>query len=137
MDEIAMKTTTQRIPPEVLAEQWYSFMHQLIGAMQVSFRQAGDVINQKVMAERLGKKPSFISRCLSGQQNMTIRTIHDLARSMDCRLEIRLRSLSSLQPANNQPSQPEPKAASSGSLMFFGNPVASAADTKLLLENAT
>ena len=60
-------------------------------------------LSQKVLAEKLGKKPSFISRCLSGQQNMTIRTIHDMARAMDCRLEVNFVPLESLRPSNDRP----------------------------------
>jgi DNA-binding phage protein len=90
--------TATRIPPEVLDEQWFSFFHKLIAAMRVAFR-ASDT-EQKTIAQRLGKKASFISRCLSGQQNMTVRTIHDIARAMGYRLEITLRPLSSVQPAN-------------------------------------
>jgi transcriptional regulator with XRE-family HTH domain len=94
-----------RIPDETLAEQWYGFVHGLIAEMQSTFRKRHKTKNlsQKGLAERLGKKPSYISRCLSGQQNMTIRTIHDLARAMDCRLEISFRPLETLRPANNVP----------------------------------
>jgi len=94
---------TIRIPDEILAEQWYGFVHRLIEGMQLAYRNSGEPqeLTQKKIAERLGKKPSFVSRCLSGQQNMTIRTIHDLARAMDCRLEVTFRPLKSLRPANN------------------------------------
>jgi hypothetical protein len=95
----------ERIPPYVLDEQWFGFVHKLIEQMQIAFRnaQAGDQLNQKKMGIRLGKKPSFVSRCLSGQKNMTIRTIHDLARAMNCRLEVTLRPLVSLKPVNKRP----------------------------------
>ena len=89
--------TTQnpiRIPDEILAEQYYRLIHHLIGEMQTRYRTAG--ISQKEMAAKLGKKPSFISRCLSGQANMTIRTIHELVRAMDARIEISVRALSDI-----------------------------------------
>jgi hypothetical protein len=96
-----MKTTTKsiRTPSSVLEEQWYGFVHELIENMQTAYRNAqkeDPPVNQKVIAERLGRKPSFISRCLSGQTNMTIRAIHDLARAMDCRLEVSFRPLKTL-----------------------------------------
>ena len=92
-----------RIEEDVLAEQWFSFMHSMIQGMQAAYRasQENGEITQKKMAERLGKNPSFVSRCLSGQQNMTARTIHDLARAMDCRLEVKFRPLKSIPPSNN------------------------------------
>jgi hypothetical protein len=101
------------IPPEVLAEQWFGFVHQVIGRMQTAYRATH--ITQKEIAAKLGKKPSFISRCLSGQENMTLRTIHDLGRAMNCRLEITFQPLASLPVANRQPIPrspiPEPPAS--------------------------
>ena len=80
-----------KIPEATLAEQWFGFVHNLLSEMQKMYRTRKKTRNlsQKDLAERLGKKPSFISQCLSGQQNMTIRTIHDIARAMGCRLEIK------------------------------------------------
>ena len=104
-------SNVERISEDVLAEQWYSFIHDLIGNMQAAFRAAG--ITQKVISRRLGKKESFISRCLSGQQNMTVRTIFYISRAMGYRLEIRFRRLSSLKTANNQPKQHIQAAATS------------------------
>jgi hypothetical protein len=101
-----MNTTNDqvsRIPPYVLEEQWYGFVHSLIEKMQIAYRNAqkdDPQINQKTIAGRLGKKPSFVSRCLSGQQNMTIRTIHDLARGMECRLNVSFQPLKSLPSSN-------------------------------------
>jgi transcriptional regulator with XRE-family HTH domain len=94
-----------RIPEATLAEQWFGFVHNLLSEMQEMYRTRKKTHNlsQKGLAERLGRKPSFISRCLSGQQNMTIRTMHDIARAMGCRLEVRFVPLESLRPANNQP----------------------------------
>ncbi len=97
------RTNPARIPQQVLEEQWYSLLHKLIEKMQVAYRNAqrdNPSLNQKVIAARLGRKPSFVSRCLSGQQNMTIRTIHDLARGMDCRLEVSFQPLKLLPRSN-------------------------------------
>src|SRR5262249_20373506 len=94
---------TDRISEDVLAEHWYSFMHQLIGRMQEAFRTArreDSELSQKTIAEKLGKPAPFISRCLSGQQNMTIRTIYYIARAMGYRLEITFRPLKSIRPSN-------------------------------------
>lgn len=103
-----MMDANVRIPDEVLAEQWFGFVHRLIEGMQLAHRGSAGAgeISQKEIAERLGKKPSFVSRCLSGQQNMTIRTIHDLARAMDCRLEIAFRPLRSVRRSNNPATPP-------------------------------
>jgi len=101
---------SNRIPDDVLAEHWFGFVHELIGRLQNAFRdaRANSGLTQKEIGERLGKGPAFISRCLSGQQNMTIRTMHDLARAMGYRLEIGLQPLSSLSRANHQPQANRP-----------------------------
>ena len=105
LSEIEKMPTTKatRIPQEVLEEQWYDFIHKLIEKMQIAYRNAQDddpAINQKVIAERIGKKASFVSRCLSGQQNMTIHTAHYVARGMDCRLEVSFQPLKLLPRSN-------------------------------------
>lgn len=94
--------TDDRIPDDVLAEQWYGLMHQVIGKVQEAYREAAKSgLNQKTIAARLGKKsPEVISRCLSGQKNMTLRTLHELARAMDCRLDVSVTPLKNIQPSN-------------------------------------
>jgi hypothetical protein len=114
-------TNPIRIPDEVLAEQYYRLVHHLIGEMQARYRTAG--IPQKIMAAKLGKKPSFISRCLSGQTNMTIRTIHELVRAMDARLEIQVRALSDIAVKRNRQiraqTPPTPNVSSGGTVGTF------------------
>ncbi len=95
--------STTRIAPEILSEQWFSFVQGMIAMMQVAYRETQEIdpdFNQKILAGRIGKEASFVSRCLSGQQNMTTRTIHDLARGMDCRLDVVFTPLRTLKPVN-------------------------------------
>jgi transcriptional regulator with XRE-family HTH domain len=98
-----------RIPEDTLAEQWFGFVQHLLSEMQDIYRVRKKTHNlsQKGLAEKLGKKPSFISRCLAGQQNMTIRTIHDIARAMGCRLQITFVPLETLTPSNFIPTPKE------------------------------
>lgn len=95
------KASSIRIPEEVLTENWYGFMHDLIDEMQRAFLKSG--LSQDEIAERLGRDPAFVSRCLRGQSNMTVRTANNIARSMDCRLDVSFLALSELQPSNLQP----------------------------------
>lgn len=92
--------TAERIPEERLAEQWYGLLHKVIAGLQAVYRKRSPELTQKLIAARLGKRPEVVSRCLSGQKNMTLRTLHDLARAMDCRLDIVVTPLSSLTPTN-------------------------------------
>jgi Helix-turn-helix len=110
---------TTRIPKAELAEQWFSFLHGLIGSLQktyISMSRDG-TINQKIMGARLGKDAASVSRWMSGQQNMTVRTLHDLARAMDCRLEILVRPLNDV-PKTNLPTQ-KPLAANTTDTMIL------------------
>lgn len=99
---MSKKMVADRIPEEVLAEQWYGLMHQVIGKVQEAYREAAkNGLNQKIIAQRLGKKsPEVISRCLSGQKNMTLRTLHALTRAMDCRLDVSVTQLKEIRPSN-------------------------------------
>jgi transcriptional regulator with XRE-family HTH domain len=88
------RAALQRISRDELAERWFAFQHELLTQLQGAARAAAARgLTQENIADRLGKDPAFVSRCLRGQQNMTTRTMHDLARAMDCRLDIRLEPL--------------------------------------------
>ena len=76
----------RRIPEEELAELWFSFRQDTLSQLQVAFRDCG--MQEKLVAERLGKDPATISRCLRGKENMTLRTMHNLARGMGYRLRV-------------------------------------------------
>jgi hypothetical protein len=97
-----------------LDEQWAAFMQALVGKLQVRLYDlnAKEGLKQKDIAERLGHSdPTYLSRCLAGQRNMTLRTVHDLARAMNSRLEISLKPYEEMTPTNNRPKREEPKPA--------------------------
>jgi ribosome-binding protein aMBF1 (putative translation factor) len=91
IDQVRDVMPEERIPEHDLAELWFSFLHKCIAAMQHAFRQSG--LQQKTIAARIGRSASFVSRCLSGQQNMTLRTIHDISRGMGYRLVVNMEPL--------------------------------------------
>lgn len=92
------------IPKEDLAELWFSFNHNVLGQLQSKARKLKkDGITQEVIAARLGVGPAVVSRRLKGRQNMSMRTMHDLARAMGCRLRVSVDDLSALAPSNNNP----------------------------------
>jgi transcriptional regulator with XRE-family HTH domain len=91
---------------EELDERWYGFFDGLVGKLQHRFYQFNEEtgLSQKDIAERLGRKDAtYISRCLAGQKNMTLKTIFELARAMDSRLDVEVTPLDHLPKANNQP----------------------------------
>lgn len=94
------KKDPRRIPEDVLNEQWFSLLHSVLGNLQATFRRVG--ISQEEIGARIGMDPARVSKCLRGQQNMTLKTMHKLARGMDCRLEIALCDLKTLTPSNDR-----------------------------------
>jgi transcriptional regulator with XRE-family HTH domain len=108
---MAKKQHPNRIPEAVLVQQWFSFLHQVLAELQAAFRRLqkdpATRLTQQDIADRLGMQPAQVSRYLRGHTNMTLMTMHKLARAMGCRLEIRLRDLNSLPAANDQPSPNE------------------------------
>lgn len=51
-------------------------------------------VTQKDLAKRLGVDEALISRRLRGQNDMRIETFSDLARGLECRIDVRLTPLS-------------------------------------------
>jgi transcriptional regulator with XRE-family HTH domain len=100
----------QQIPKADLEEMWFAFQHRLLGELQSAARSLrAKGITQDHIAARIGAEPSQVSRWLRGR-NMTTKTMHNLARGMECRLDVALRPLASIQPANNQPAYISPFA---------------------------
>ena len=94
----------KEIPKEDLAELWFSFNHNVLEQLQSRARELKkDGITQEIIAARLGVGPAVVSRRLKGRQNMSMRTMHDLARAMGCRLRVAVDDLSALTPSNNNP----------------------------------
>ena len=50
-------------------------------------------MNQRGLAERLGKTEGFVSQVLGGGANITIRTLGDFAYGLNCAVEIALRPM--------------------------------------------
>ncbi len=54
--------------------------------------EAADV-NQRELAQRLGRSEGFVSQVLSGGGNLTLRTLADFAYGLDCTIDLALRPL--------------------------------------------
>lgn len=57
-------------------------------AEQVSAAMESAGVSKAELARRLGKTRGFITQVLSGERNMTLRTLADLASALDTRLTI-------------------------------------------------
>jgi transcriptional regulator with XRE-family HTH domain len=90
------------ISKDLLTLQWYRLLQQVLNKLQLAYRTCG--YTQDAIATRIGKDPATVNRCLRGQQaNMTLRTMHDLARGMGFRLRIELDRLDDQPKANRRP----------------------------------
>ncbi len=87
--------TRTPIPFEERCEYWadrvFSVQAEMLAAYERAMREDG--VNQEVIAERLEREPSQISRWLRGLKNPTIRTLSEIALAMDCDLEIKFPAL--------------------------------------------
>ena len=90
----------ERIPEEVLVEQYYMLMHNILEKLQHRFRELPEYTTWKEIGNRIGMAPAVVSRCISGQENMKIQTMHKLARGMGCRLHVDLEPLCDVRPSN-------------------------------------
>jgi len=94
------KPDTKPIPEDVLAEQWFAFKYKVWDTLIKAVRESG--MTQKEIACRIGMAEEQLSRCMSGRKNVTLRTMHNLARAIDRRPEVRIVDLSSLTRPNFQ-----------------------------------
>lgn len=94
-------TKKAAISEQELSERWHTFRLKFFRKLEDAVRQAkNDGIDQKSIAERIGMSEAQLSRVLSGRQNVTLRTMHNIARAIDHRPEIDFISLASLVPTN-------------------------------------
>jgi transcriptional regulator with XRE-family HTH domain len=91
---------SQRIREEDLAEHWFNCLQIAFGELREAFAQSH--LQQEDLAERLGKNKSQISRWLRGVDNVTLRTMSNLARAMGYRLRVVFEPLGSLKRTDNQ-----------------------------------
>ena len=83
------KSKNEKIDPTLLDAYYMRAIHKLLSELQSAY-QATDM-TQKDIAERLGMGEAYVSHCLRGHKNMTIRTMSKLARAMDHRTKERKR----------------------------------------------
>jgi plasmid maintenance system antidote protein VapI len=96
----AVATEVRRIPEDELDELWFAFRQETFGKLQSAYRESG--FQSQDVAHRIGKDPASVSRCLRGKENITLRTMHALARGMGCRLRVEVDRISEIQRVNRE-----------------------------------
>jgi transcriptional regulator with XRE-family HTH domain len=80
----------KRIDDEDLVAFWAehieSITAELTRALALRFKEDG--LTQEVIADRLGKDKSTISRIFGGQRNLTVKTLSQICYAMDCDLRV-------------------------------------------------
>jgi transcriptional regulator with XRE-family HTH domain len=81
-----------KISENTLADFWFGLRRKVFEQIGRQFKASG--LNQRQLANRLGKSEARVSKWLHGRENITLRTMSDMARAMDCRLEVAVKPLS-------------------------------------------
>ncbi|MCI0559889.1 MAG: helix-turn-helix domain-containing protein [Nitrososphaera sp.] len=93
------KTAPEKFTPEELNAFYLRAKHKVLSELQRAYLASG--MTQKEIAERLDMSEAYISRCLRGHKNMTVRTMSNIARGMDCRLDLSVTRLDTLSLRNH------------------------------------
>jgi transcriptional regulator with XRE-family HTH domain len=76
--------------PEISQEEWaYFHLNDTISDKIAKFMDTESISNAE-LARRMNKKPSFISRILSGDANPTLKTLANIFFHLDVKLETRI-----------------------------------------------
>lgn len=82
-----------------LAEHWFSLRNKTWRAVTAAVRASG--LEQNKLAQRIGMDPTQFNKIVTGKKsNLTLRTLHNLARAVNHRLDISLVPLASLAKPN-------------------------------------
>ena len=93
--------TEKRLSEDDLAEQWFSFQLKVWRMLkQVVAAEKANGVAQKAIAERIGMSEPQFSRLLSGRSNVTLRTMHKVARALGYRPEVEFVRVGSLMASN-------------------------------------
>lgn len=104
------------IPYEERARYWAETVYSTAAALVAAYARAEKRgINQEVIADRLEKDKAQISRWLSGERNMTIKSISEMALAMECDLRIELIDIGNIPMPNYSYSLPADTSSRSGS----------------------
>ncbi len=97
--------TSSRTPPSPRRAAYLRLAGQIEGQLRQAYQRRFDAgeINQSTLAAKLGIGRSVVHRRLSGQTNMTIETIADMAWALDVDIEVRLTDSAAPPPAGNGP----------------------------------
>lgn len=87
--------TSSPISQAELAEHWFSLRNRTWRAVTAAVRNSG--LEQKQVAERIGMDATQLNKIVTGKKsNLTLRTLHNLARAVNHRLQISLVPLAQL-----------------------------------------
>jgi transcriptional regulator with XRE-family HTH domain len=87
------------ISEEALDEQWFSLRFKTWRAVKKAVKSMA--VEQKLLADRIRMDPAQFSRVIMGNtSNVTLRTLHNIARAANHRLKITLEPLAGLPKPN-------------------------------------
>ena len=92
------KNINNKLSDEALAEHWFNVKHMAFDRLLDSFKKSG--LKQTDVAKRLGSDEARVSKWLRGKENLTLRTMSNLARALGYRLVIQFEALDQLKKSN-------------------------------------
>jgi DNA-binding XRE family transcriptional regulator len=80
---------SDRLSDDSLLEEYFTNLHGAHASMTAAFEvRTRDGLTQDRIADRLGVDKALISRRLTGEDNLTLKTLSFMATAMSCRLAI-------------------------------------------------
>lgn len=90
-----------QISEDALAEYWFMLREQAWRELVAAFKHAkNNGLTEKELAVRIGESEAFVYRCLRGRENISLRTVNELARAMGLRMEVRFVDLGDIEQAS-------------------------------------
>jgi transcriptional regulator with XRE-family HTH domain len=96
---MSMATDLAPISAAALGEHWFTLRLRTWKAVAKAVKESG--VDQKVLADRIDMDPGQFSKVITGKKsNVTLRTLHNIARAANHRLRITLEPLANLSKPN-------------------------------------
>ena len=88
---------SERIPDDVLNDEYHEILSNAYRSLREAFaKRAAEGWSQDEIAARLGVDKSLVSRRLNGRENLTLRTLSQMATGLDYRLFLQFVALENL-----------------------------------------
>src|SRR5215213_8426522 len=114
MSKKELSTYEEMLLEDARGLQQEELIIEVTEAMARALRSSG--LTKTELAERLGKTKGFVSQVFGGGNNLTLRTLADIAGALGCKVQVQLRPEQPNQVAYIRNWNPRPARAAAGAL---------------------